>query len=145
MLAEQAPARVPLVSLRARPGGLPLGAILGAIGLGGALVVRFSGLAHLGLTLCTLKALTGIPCPTCGGTRAVELLVRLDLAGALAMNPLVTAAVGLVIPWALADAWLWRQGKALDLTVAPAAAAVLRVLAVAAVVGNWLYLVLAGR
>ncbi len=145
MLAGEVGARVPLVSLRARPGALPLGAILGLIGLGGALVVRFGGLANLGLMLCTLKALTGIPCPTCGGTRTVALLARFDLAGAWAMNPLVAAAVLLVIPWALADAWLWPRGKALDLTVAPPVAAVLRVAAVAAVVGNWLYLVLAGR
>ena len=59
------------------------------------------------------------------------------------------AAIGAVIlvlvPWALADAWLWTRGKALDLTVSPPAAAVLRVLAVATVLGNWLYLVLAGR
>jgi hypothetical protein len=145
MLAGEMGARVPLASLRARPGALPLGAILGAIGLVGALVVRFGGLAHLGLTLCTLKALTGIPCPSCGGTRAVELLARFDLAGAWAMNPLVTALALLVIPWALADAWLWPRGKALELSVAPPAAAVLRVLAVVVVLVNWLYLVLAGR
>ncbi len=145
MLAEGAPTALPLVSLRARAGALPLGALLGAIGLVGALVVRFGGLDHLGLTLCTLKALTGIPCPTCGGTRSVAHLARFDLVGAWTMNPLVTAAVLVVVPWALADAWLWTRGKALDLTVSPPAAAVLRVLAVAAVLGNWLYLLLAGR
>lgn len=145
MLAQEAPAREPLVSLRARPGALPLGALVGAIGLAGGLVVRFGGLDRLGLTLCTLKALTGIPCPTCGGTRSVAHLVRLDLAGAWAMNPLVTAVILVLVPWALADAWLWTRGKALDLTVSPPVAAVLRVLAVATVLGNWLYLVLAGR
>ena len=145
MLAAEAGAREPLVSLRARAGALPLGALLGTIGLVGALVVRFGRLDHLGLTLCTLKAVTGIPCPTCGGTRSVAHLARLDLAGAWAMNPLVTVLVLVLVPWALADAWLWTRGKALDLSFSAPAAAVLRVLAVAVVLGNWLYLVLAGR
>lgn len=145
MLAAEAGAREPLVSLRARAGALPLGALLGAIGLVGALVVRFGRLDHLGLTLCTLKAVTGIPCPTCGGTRSVAYLARLDLAGAWAMNPLVTVLVLVLVPWALADAWLWTRGKALELSFSAPAAAVLRVLTVAVVLVNWLYLVLAGR
>ncbi len=39
-------------------------------------------------TLCTLRALTGVPCPLCGGTTAAVHLGRADLAGALRASPL---------------------------------------------------------
>jgi Protein of unknown function (DUF2752) len=48
-------------------------------------------LAH-GLPVCTFKALFGIPCPTCGATRAALALARFDLAGAFARSPLAAAA-----------------------------------------------------
>jgi hypothetical protein len=38
-------------------------------------------------TCCPLRALTGIPCPLCGGTTAAARLGRLDVVGALAANP----------------------------------------------------------
>ena len=37
--------------------------------------------------------MTGLPCPTCGATRALLALARLDPVAALAWNPLVTLAV----------------------------------------------------
>ena len=40
--------------------------------------------------LCPLHALTGVPCPTCGMTRAVTSLIHGDLVGALIWNPLAT-------------------------------------------------------
>jgi Protein of unknown function (DUF2752) len=40
--------------------------------------------------LCPLHAVTGLPCPTCGSTRAASALVRGDLAAALTWNPLMT-------------------------------------------------------
>ncbi len=38
---------------------------------------------------CNFHRLTGYPCPGCGGTRAGLLLSRLDVFGAIEMNPLV--------------------------------------------------------
>ncbi len=46
---------------------------------------------------CPLLALTGIYCPFCGGLRAVHDLTHLDLVGALDRNPLVVAALPLVV------------------------------------------------
>jgi len=43
---------------------------------------------------CAFKGITGIPCPTCGTTRAVVYLSRGDIAAAFTMNPL--AALGLM-------------------------------------------------
>lgn len=55
---------------------------------------------------CLFKTLLHVPCPSCGTTRSVISLLRGDLAGALALNPLgVPAAAGLfLLPlWLLAD------------------------------------------
>ncbi|MDX6197100.1 MAG: hypothetical protein QOJ79_251 [Actinomycetota bacterium] len=47
--------------------------------------------------MCTLRALTGIPCPFCGGTTAAVHVGRADLPGALRASPLaVLAAVAAV-------------------------------------------------
>lgn len=44
--------------------------------------------------LCPLHALTGIPCPTCGMTRATTALLHGHPVEALAWNPLATLAMG---------------------------------------------------
>lgn len=40
-----------------------------------------------GPTTCKLRAVTGVPCPTCGGTRSTFSLFRGDISGAIAHNP----------------------------------------------------------
>jgi len=55
--------------------------------------------------LCPLRELTGIPCPTCFGTRALVAAVTGHLGVALRFNPLVAAGgIGLLayVPWATA-------------------------------------------
>ncbi len=137
-------ARAPL-RLVARPGATPLGAILGAVAAGTLLVVRAFAPERLGFTVCMLKAFTGVPCPTCGGTRALHHLAHLDLASAWAMNPLVTLGLLALVPWALGDLWLLRGGRALDIESAPRGGLVLAALLLAALLANWLYLLGAGR
>ena len=44
-------------------------------------------------TSCTIRSITGLPCPGCGLTRALLLFLRGDLAGAWAMHPLFWLAV----------------------------------------------------
>jgi hypothetical protein len=44
---------------------------------------------------CPIKSTMGIPCPTCGGTRAIIALKQLHLHNALLWNPLVT--VGIIV------------------------------------------------
>jgi Protein of unknown function (DUF2752) len=126
-------------------GRLPLGAVFGAIGGLGAVAVGLLGLDHLPFTVCLFKSLTGLPCPTCGSTRAVGRLVHLDVAGAIAMNPLTTIAIVVVAIWALCDFGLLTRGRALDVEVGKPLSRLVRTLAVAAVAANWLYLLLAGR
>jgi len=129
----------------ARPGASPLGAIFAAIGLAGGAVIGWLHLDHVPVTFCSLKAMTGIPCFSCGATRAFGRLFALDLAGALAMNPLVTLGALSVAVWGAADLIVLPWGRALRVEVPPGLARVLRMGAVVAVVLNWIFLVVDGR
>ena len=125
--------------------GLPLGALLAGVAV---LAIAAVGLLHLDslpLPVCLFKLGTGFPCMTCGATRALGRLFARDLPGAFAMNPLATLGTLALAPWALADLLLALRGRALALTLPPRLRAVLAVIAVAALLANWVYLVLAGR
>ncbi len=89
---------------------------------------------------CPLHAWTGVPCPGCGSTRAALALLRGDVFGAFAWNPL--AALGLVAALAagaLAPLWVALAGPlpAWD-SVLPART---RWVMAAALAVDWAYLV----
>ena len=132
------------VRLLGRP-GVPLGLVLAVLGGVGAAAVAILGVDRLPFTICLFKTATGLPCLTCGGTRAAGRLATLDLRGAFLLNPLVTAAAVAIVPWALADLALWRRGQALALEVAPRAKPWLGWLAVVLGLANWAWLVISGR
>ena len=133
------------VRIAAVPDALPLGAILAGIFVLAAAAVGLLRLDALPFTVCTFKFATGLPCLTCGSTRALGRLVQGDLAGAWLMNPLATAGALTLVPWAVSDLLLMIRGRALRVGLAPAAARVARVLVVVAALANWAYLVAAGR
>jgi hypothetical protein len=61
---------------------------------------------HTGMNACLFKAATGLPCPSCGSTRAVLDITRLHFADALYANPLgfIIALAMIVFPfWILYD------------------------------------------
>ena len=134
-----------MLTLRAKTGALPLGAVFLAIGTMAALAVAVLHLDRLPILICVFRAATGVPCLTCGATRALGELITGDVWGALAMNPLATLAAFVLVPWGFGDLALMTRGRALSLEVAPAAARVLRMLAFVAVIANWAYLIAAGR
>lgn len=70
----------------------------------GALLERFGGLA---LETCLFRRVSGVPCPTCGSTRAVLALLRGDPLGSLRASPLLWLA-GLLFMAVLA--WRLRSG-----------------------------------
>lgn len=77
-----------------------------------AAIAIVSAVAHLlGVTICPLKRYTGIPCLTCGSTRAAFLAMRGDFSGAFRMQPLMTVlmALGVVYCIAVACAFLMRR------------------------------------
>ncbi len=58
------------------------------------------------MPVCPFRALTGIPCPTCGTTHAAVALLRGRIGAALAANPLATVAgIAFVAGGVLAPVW----------------------------------------
>lgn len=67
---------------------------------------------NVGLTVCTLKTVTGYPCPSCGTTRSASALIAGRWQEGLYANPLgVVVLVWLIITtlWLLYDALVWRN------------------------------------
>jgi hypothetical protein len=132
--------------LVARTGRFPTGATIVGAGAVAAVAVRLLRLDQLPFPLCTFRAVTGIPCMTCGSTRALGRLAALDLPGAFVMQPLITAIGLLLIVWGLADLALFtlrRRALSLDCTAREALGITWVVLALA--LANWAYLIAMGR
>jgi peptidoglycan/LPS O-acetylase OafA/YrhL len=127
----------------------PLGRLLvfpfGLMALLGLALVWFQPDLVLRLAHCPLRDLTGVPCPTCGGTGAAVALTEGRWAEALAANPLVTLGGVVFSIWLLAG---------LVATVVPSLRRELvltdrekktaRILAVVLLVTGWLYQLRAG-
>lgn len=79
---------------------------------------------------CLFRATTGLPCPTCGSTRAMLALARLDLLEALRLNPLIASLM------ILAPALIVVASRARPNVSPSLAAAVI----LAGVALNWVYL-----
>lgn len=77
-----------------------------AAGVLGAALVPYGRRLVAFLPPCPFRQLTGVPCPTCGTTRALLALSQGQLGNAFVHNPLTTGFVvlaGLVaVAWALA-------------------------------------------
>jgi hypothetical protein len=123
---------------RYRHGVTPLA--LGAAMLWAALVCIWEGLNQPGHTetLCWFHTITGVPCPTCGSTRAVFSLVHGDVAAALAHNPLLVLLMmmGLIGLFVRAITGVWPKMISNVLSDRKLAMIVLGALAM-----NWMYLI----
>ena len=97
----------------------------------------------LGTPGCAFHRMTGLPCPTCGASRAVVAALHGDLLGAFLWNPLVTSAIavfevgGLAAPF-----WLAAGGRVPVLS--PRLPRWVKIAIVAAILLDWLWLVLRG-
>jgi len=133
------------IRLSAPAGRPPLGAIFGAAFVLAGAAVAVLHLDRLPIVLCAFKGLTGLPCPTCGSTRALGRLALFDLAGAVRMNPLATLVFALVAAWALVDLALLPWRRALSLEVDRQLAWRLRIAALVLFLANWVYLLAVRR
>jgi hypothetical protein len=96
--------------------------------------------------LCPLKTITGLPCPTCGSTRALAALLAGEFGVALRWNPAVVAAAALAAGYiAYAAGVVLGLVPRLRVVVAASEARWLRGAAWAAAATLWLFLILDGR
>lgn len=88
--------------------------------------------------LCPLRQATGLPCPTCGGTRAALAAARGDLPAAFRLNPLVMVAACGVALWLIL-----RVGFARRITVrrAPIGRGMMWMAVLTLVALNWVYVI----
>jgi hypothetical protein len=91
---------------------------------------------------CIFRSLTGVPCPTCGTTRAATAFLGGNLISAFTANPLA-AAMGLLFVVGAPLATLWAIAK-WPIPVLPSPLPTwLRIGAVALIAANWLYVITA--
>jgi hypothetical protein len=113
--------------------------VFALIGLLSFLVARFLPVLSLHYT-CPLRGMAGIPCASCGMTRAFVHLAHGEVGAALAMSPLGALLAGGA--WAFAAADLLRAALGWPLPVpSPGLVRPAIALGVAAVLLNWAYLV----
>ena len=124
---------------------LPWAALAGAV----LALARFFPFREHRVISCAFRKATGLPCPSCGYTRAFCDLAHGDVARAWAESPaalLAFAAVAAVFLWhaaALASGRLIRPGP--RLRPGPKASTALWVLAALIYLSNWAYRLATGR
>lgn len=124
--------------LAPRPPSAPLVAF-GLLSLAGLLFARIASPDRVfAIFRCPFRAATGVPCPTCGMTRAVCRVVRGELVEAVAMSPLGALLAGVAVvtaAWMLLRIFVVARGVAVDLTAVEARIA--RAMVIVAFVANW--------
>lgn len=114
----------------------------GGAALACAAAAPFARDLSAGTPECAFRALTGVPCPTCGGTRAFLALANLDIPVALAWNPLVTLVAIVFVVGGLIALVRAVSGRGIVDGPPPRWAGAAVALALAA---NWAFVVAAGR
>ena len=107
------------------------------------LAARFLPLLDLGLE-CPFRALAGIPCATCGMTHAFVHAARLEVAEALSASPAGALLAAGAWAFAVADAARLALGLPFP-SPGPRLARAAAAGAVAALLANWAFLVIAHR
>lgn len=128
------PEKSPLQRLLVFPFGL-----LGLLGLAAS---RLATDQVLRLAHCPLRDLSGIPCPTCGGTHAAVALAHGRLAEAFTSSPLVAGGLFLFSGWVAAGVFMtlvpaWRR----ELVLSEKEKRTARILAVLMVVSGWAWMI----
>jgi len=93
---------------------------------------------------CPFKALTGVPCATCGMTHAFVYLAHGELRAALAASPLGALLAGAAWLFAAADAAFFALALTPPLP-GPRTARALAIAGLIALLANWAFLVVANR
>jgi hypothetical protein len=75
-------------------------------------LARFAAPLFKLLPACIFRQVTGVPCPSCGATRAGLALAQGDLMIALSYNPLLVISLGILFGWSMFCVFERWSGKA---------------------------------
>ena len=90
-------------------------------------------------TLCVFRNVTGVPCPTCGSSRAALAVVQGRPLEAIGFNPLVTVAGALAIAWLTVRVGF---GRRIEIDLASRQRRLVWVVIGALLGANWVYVIL---
>jgi hypothetical protein len=112
----------------------------------GVLFVAWRSLVEFPPVLCPFLAVTGLPCPTCGSTRALFAFIAGHPLEAIRHNPLTGTGLALSIPYLLYAAFVSVTGLP-RLRVVPSTSVrrASRWTAWAAIAATWVFLIVDGR
>lgn len=93
-----------------------------------------------GPVACPFRVVTGLPCATCGLTRATHWLLRGDVARAFTINPLDTVFLLLAVPTVVA-VWVANRtrGVAVQVSMSQTERRVAWIALAAITLANWTY------
>jgi len=116
-------------------------AVLWGVAAAGAVLLRPLWVALApALPRCPLRTLTGIPCPTCGTTRAALALLDGRVIDALAANPLGTlAGMAFVLGGVAAPIWCLLRLPMVELE--PGQGRLVAVALALALLANWIWVI----
>ena len=90
-------------------------------------------------TLCVFRNLSGLPCPTCGSSRAALAAIQGRPLDAIVLNPFVTVAGALVIAWLTVRVGFRRR---IEVDLAPRQRRLVWIVITALLCANWVYVIL---
>lgn len=122
--------------------GRQLGFLWGGAALVCAAAALWAPAFAQGMPACPFREFLGVPCLTCGSTRALVALARMDFGAAFGWNPLVAGAGILFVAGGVVALGAALAGGEVR---APRPTPLLRAALAAAIAANWAFLVAAGR
>lgn len=134
-----------MIAVLKSPREFPFFAVTAGVAASGIAAVSLLGLDRLSFGICLFKLATGLPCLSCGTTRALGHLAHGDLAGAVVMNPLFATGALLLLALGVAEAALRVSGRGLRLAFSDAQARNAWIALAVFAIGNWAWLVADGR
>lgn len=93
-----------------------------------------------GVRLCLFHRWTGLPCLTCGSTRACAALATGDVSGAFRIQPLVSALLAAGAAAGLAHSLLLACGRAVEVRLSAGERRTLLRAGLVLAAVNWVYL-----
>lgn len=120
-----------------------LGFLWGAVAAGLLALAPLAPRLAIAAPACPLRSLVGVPCLTCGSTRAALALSRLDLWAALTVNPLAAAGWLVLVAGGLMAGLLALRGIPLR-EPSWRLSLPLRLVIVLVLLANWVYVIQAG-